>query len=168
MQRFARARTLVPLTHRRPWTEHLQFEGMFTGIVMPHLDDVPLHDTELVHVINFCARPGGHALIMGGTTDKLCTQVFEKQVALTACVKETIQDRVPLSIGTKAKRTEDSLSFTTATHDIGAAANLCLSHEPRDRLARFCDRPARGSCSEALNPPRPCTRQLRRRMRRSR
>ncbi len=102
----------------------MQFEGIWTPIVTPSNDDHSINDEALTQTVEYLIKGGVHGIISAGTTGEYYAQSFDERIFLAKKIKELIDGRVPMVMGTGALRTEESIEFAMAAKDIGADALL--------------------------------------------
>jgi len=102
----------------------VQFEGIYTPVVTPHLEDHSINKSAFGDVIEHLIEKGVHGLIIAGTTGEYYAQSMEERFELMALAKDIIANRLPLIIGTGAIRTEDSILYAKEAKRIGADALL--------------------------------------------
>ena len=102
----------------------MQFEGIWTPIVTPSHDDHSINEDALAQTVEYLIKGGVHGIITAGTTGEYYAQSHEERLHLARVIKQMIDGRVPLVMGTGALRTEESIEFAKAAKDIGADALL--------------------------------------------
>ncbi|MEM7596376.1 MAG: dihydrodipicolinate synthase family protein [Pseudomonadota bacterium] len=102
----------------------MQFEGIWTPIVTPSHDDHSINEDALAQTVEHLIKGGVHGIITAGTTGEYYAQSHEERLHLARVIKQMIDGRVPLVMGTGALRTEESIEFAKAAKDIGADALL--------------------------------------------
>ena len=102
----------------------MQFEGIWTPIITPHNDDFSINEAALADTVEYMIKGGVHGIITAGTTGEYYAQTFEERVHLAKTIKQMIDGRVPMVMGTGALRTEESIEFARAAKEIGADALL--------------------------------------------
>ena len=85
----------------------MQFEGIYTPIVTPYLEDFSLNERALKETVELLIKAGVHGLIVAGTTGEYYAQTVEERMDLMARMKKLVKGRLPLIVGTGAIRTED-------------------------------------------------------------
>lgn len=102
----------------------MQFNGIYTPVVTPYDDGFAIDYKALSRVVEHLIEAGVHGLIVAGTTGEYYAQTADERVELMTTMKDMIDGRVPLIVGTGAIRTEDSVVFAHAAREIGADAIL--------------------------------------------
>ena len=102
----------------------MRFEGIFTPLVTPYHDDFSLNETALAQTVEHLVTAGVHGIIVAGTTGEYYAQTPEERIDMMSRVRDLIDGRVPMIVGTGAIRTEDSVMFASAARDAGADAIL--------------------------------------------
>ncbi|SLN23556.1 4-hydroxy-tetrahydrodipicolinate synthase [Roseovarius litorisediminis] len=102
----------------------MQFEGIWTPVVTPYTDDFQINEQALADTVGLLIDKGVHGIIVSGTTGEYYAQSHEDRIWLMQRVRELINGRVPLVVGTGALRTEDSIEYAKAAKDICADAIL--------------------------------------------
>lgn len=102
----------------------MQFEGIYTPVVTPYHDDFSLNEDALKQTIEFLIESGVHGLIIAGTTGEYYAQSMDERLEMMDRASALIAGRVPMTIGTGAIRTEDSIIYALAAKKAGADALL--------------------------------------------
>jgi 4-hydroxy-tetrahydrodipicolinate synthase len=102
----------------------MRFDGIYTPIVTPHLENASIDHEALSAVIEHLIAAGVHGIVLAGTTGEYYAQTPEERVSLMDFARERIAGRVPLVVGTGAMRTEDSVAYAEAARAAGADAIL--------------------------------------------
>ena len=102
----------------------MQFEGIYTPVVTPYLDDFSLNRDALAQTIEHLIASGVHGIIVAGTTGEYYAQSMEERLEMMSISAEMIAGRVPMIVGTGAIRTEDSIVYANAAKKAGADALL--------------------------------------------
>jgi 4-hydroxy-tetrahydrodipicolinate synthase len=102
----------------------MQFEGIWTPIVTPSHDDHSINEEALAQTVEYLINGGVHGIISAGTTGEYYAQSHEERIHLAKVIKQMVDGRVPMVMGTGALRTEESIEFAKAAKEIGADALL--------------------------------------------
>ena len=102
----------------------MKFEGIYTPIVAPFLDDFTLNKDSMERTIKMLIEASVHGIIVAGTTGEYYAMTKKERVYLMGLAKEMIDGRLPMIIGTGAMRTEDSVEYARAAKSHGADALL--------------------------------------------
>ena len=102
----------------------MQFEGIYTPLVTPYLDDFSLNEAALAQTVEHLVTAGVHGIIVAGTTGEYYAQTYDERLDMMRRVKDLIAGRVPMIVGTGAIRTEDSIAYAQVAVDAGADALL--------------------------------------------
>ncbi|MEM9813788.1 MAG: dihydrodipicolinate synthase family protein [Pseudomonadota bacterium] len=102
----------------------MDFDGIYTPIVTPHLPDGTIDHVTFAMVAERLIAAGVHGIIVAGTTGEYYAQTMEERVALMRHAVEVIAGRVPVVVGTGAMRTEDAVALGEAARDAKADAIL--------------------------------------------
>lgn len=105
----------------------MRFEGIYTPIVTPHLDDHAIDRERFAEIAEFLIAAGVHGIVLAGTTGEYYAQSAEERFGLMTFAKNVIKGRLPLIIGTGAIRTEDSIIYAEAAKAAGADAIMIAS-----------------------------------------
>jgi len=105
----------------------MQFEGIYTPVVTPYNADFSFNEDKFNNTIEFLIDAGVHGLIVAGTTGEYYAQSMEERIELMRHTKKVIADRVPLIVGTRAIRTEDSIVYAGAR----AGWQVCAVYKAR-------------------------------------
>ncbi len=120
----------------------MQFEGIYTPIITPYHADFTVNEDALAATVEHLITSGVHGIIVAGTTGEYYAQTMEERLWLMARLRDLINGRVPMIIGTGAMRTEDSVAYATAAKSHGADAILVATPPyayPTDReIALHC------------------------------
>jgi len=107
----------------------MKFDGIYTPVITPHTGNFDIDQDKFVDTINMLIDAGVAGLIVAGTTGEYYAQTSDERIMLMGLAKSTINERVPLIVGTGAIRTEDSIFFAEQAKEIGADA-LLISTPP--------------------------------------
>ena len=102
----------------------MKFEGIYTPLVAPFLDDFTLNKDAMERTVNMLIKAGIHGIIIAGTTGEYYAMTKKERVYLMGVAKDMINGRLPMIIGTGAIRTEDSIEYARAAKSHGADALL--------------------------------------------
>lgn len=102
----------------------MQFEGIWTPIVTPSHADHTINEEALAQTVEHLINGGVHGIITAGTTGEYYAQSHDERLHLARLIKQMIDGRVPLVMGTGALRTDESIDFARAAKEIGADALL--------------------------------------------
>ena len=102
----------------------MQFEGIYTPVITPYHSDFSLNQDALEATINRLIEAGVHGLIIAGTTGEYYAQSSDERVEMMSVAHEIIAGRRPMTVGTGAIRTEDSILYAKAAKKAGADALL--------------------------------------------
>lgn len=102
----------------------MQFEGIYTPVVMPHRADHSIDQERFAEVIEFLIASGVHGLVIAGTTGEYYAQSAEERIEVMGLAGKLISGRLPMIVGTGAIRTEDSIIYAEAAKAAGADALL--------------------------------------------
>ena len=102
----------------------MRYEGIYTPIVTPYANDFSIDYATLADVVEHLVGAGVHGIIVAGTTGEYYAQTADERVAVMNAVADVLAGRLPLTVGTGAIRTEDSIFFAQAARDAGADALL--------------------------------------------
>ncbi|WP_037309039.1 dihydrodipicolinate synthase family protein [Ruegeria halocynthiae] len=104
-----------------------RFEGIYTPVVTPYLDDGGVNWDALAQVVEYLIANGVHGLITGGSTGENYAQTVAERLELARFTHEQVKGRLPLVVGTGAMLTSDSVALATGAREIGADAILLAS-----------------------------------------
>ncbi|MDF1720858.1 MAG: dihydrodipicolinate synthase family protein [Minwuia sp.] len=102
----------------------MQFEGIYTPVVMPHRADYSIDRDRFAEVLEFLIAAGVHGLVIAGTTGEYYAQTADERISVMGFAGEVIAGRLPMIVGTGAIRTEDSVIYAQAAKAAGADALL--------------------------------------------
>ncbi len=105
----------------------MRFEGIYTPIVTPHLDDHSIDRDRFAEVAEHLIAAGVHGIVLAGTTGEYYAQSPEERIELMGLAKSVIKGRLPLIVGTGAMRTEDSIMYAEHAKAAGADAIMIAS-----------------------------------------
>ncbi|WP_420395895.1 dihydrodipicolinate synthase family protein [Nioella sp.] len=108
-------------------TPIFRFEGIYTPVVTPFLDDYSVNWDALADVIDSLIEDGVHGLISGGSTGENYAQTVEERLEVARFTKDRIKGRLPLVVGTGAMMTPDSVALAAGAKEMGADALLLAS-----------------------------------------
>ncbi len=104
-----------------------KFEGIYTPIVTPHIEDYSVNWQALEEVIESLIDAGVHGLISGGSTGENYAQTVAERIEIAEFTHQKIKGRVPLVVGTGAMLTSDSIALAKAAREMRADAILLAS-----------------------------------------
>ena len=102
----------------------MKFEGIYTPLITPYLDDFSIDYEGLGTIIEHLVAAGVNGIISGGTTSEYFSQSAEERIALMRFVTQQTRGRVPVLAGVGALRTEEAVQFATQAKSIGVDAIL--------------------------------------------
>ena len=102
----------------------MNFAGIYTPVVTPYREDFSIDFDRLAEIVDFLIDGGVHGIISAGTTGEYYAQSMEERFELIKFIKQRINGRVSLTVGTGAIRTEDSIEYAKAAVEAGADALL--------------------------------------------
>jgi len=102
----------------------MKFEGIYTPLVAPFLDNFTLNKDAMERTVNMLIEAGIHGIIIASTTGEYYAMTKKERVYLMGVAKDMINGRLPMIIGTGAMRTEDSVEYARAAKSHGADALL--------------------------------------------
>ncbi len=105
----------------------MKFEGIYTPAITPLGPDGGIDRAGFAAVLESLIEAKVHGVIVGGSTGEYYAQTMQERIELAAYAKEVIGNRVSLTIGTGAIRTEDSVAYAVHAKEIGADAILVSS-----------------------------------------
>ena len=105
-------------------TPIFKFEGIYTPIITPLLQDGSFNHDALADQVEHLVGAGVHGIISGGSTGENYAQTVQERLALGQFVKERLAGRLPLILGTGAMRTADSVALAAGARAMGADAIL--------------------------------------------
>lgn len=105
-------------------TSKFTLEGIYTPVVTPTQADGSFDFDALANVVDHLVDQGVHGIISGGSTAENYAQSVEERIELARFIKDRLNGRLPLIVGTGAMRTPDSIALATAARDMGADAIL--------------------------------------------
>jgi 4-hydroxy-tetrahydrodipicolinate synthase len=106
----------------------MKFEGIYTPIITPYLDDFSIDYERLGEVTEFLIEAGVHGIICAGTTGEYYAQTKQERFDLMHFMQKKIDGRVTYIVGTGAIRTEESIEF--AQEAVSAKADAILVASP--------------------------------------
>jgi len=105
----------------------MKFEGIYTPIITPYLDDFSIDYDRLREVIEFLIKAGVHGIICAGTTGEYYAQTKRERFDLMHFMQKQIAGRVTYIVGTSAIRTEEAIEFAQEAVNVKADAILVAS-----------------------------------------
>ncbi|WP_159587678.1 dihydrodipicolinate synthase family protein [Chelativorans xinjiangense] len=105
-------------------TFRFTLEGIYTPVVTP-FDEKGAFDLDaLADVVEHLVEKGVHGIISGGSTAENYSQTVEERLLLTRFIKDRLDGRLPLIVGTGAMRTPDSVALAQGAREMEADAIL--------------------------------------------
>ena len=108
-------------------TPIFRFDGIYTPVVTPYLEDGSVNWDALSDVIAYLIEAGVNGLISGGSTGENYAQTIAERIEIAKFTQNQMKGRVPLVVGTGTMLTSDSIALATAARDMGADAILLAS-----------------------------------------
>ncbi|WP_404405193.1 dihydrodipicolinate synthase family protein [Pelagibacterium halotolerans] len=105
-------------------TFRFTLEGIYTPIVTPFGDNGAFDLDALADIVEHLVENGVHGIISGGSTAENYAQTVEERLELARFIKDRLNGRLPLIVGTGAMRTPDSIALAKGARDMGADALL--------------------------------------------
>jgi 4-hydroxy-tetrahydrodipicolinate synthase len=105
----------------------MKFEGIYTPIITPYLDDFSIDFDRLREVTEFLIKAGVHGIICAGTTGEYYAQTKQERFDLMHFMQKQIAGRVTYIVGTGAIRTEEAIEFAKEAMSAKADAILVAS-----------------------------------------
>ena len=102
----------------------MKFEGIITPVVTAFDADYSINRNQFASTIDFLIESGVHGIVVAGTTGEYYVQTVEERIEMMKLAKDVINGRLPLTVGTGAIRTEDSVHFAEQAKSVGADALL--------------------------------------------
>ena len=102
----------------------MKFEGIITPVVTAFDADYSINRNQFASTIEFLIESGVHGIVVAGTTGEYYVQTVEERIEMMKLAKDVINGRLPLTVGTGAIRTEDSVHFAEQAKSVGADALL--------------------------------------------
>ena len=102
----------------------MRFEGIYTPVITPFHADHSIDYEGLGVMIEHLVDSGVHGVVLAGTTGEYYAQTTEERIELMQRVRDLVGDRLPLTVGVGALRTEDAAHFAEAARAAGADAIL--------------------------------------------
>lgn len=108
-------------------TPMFNFDGIWTPVVTPLNADGSVRWDGLADIIDFLIDKGVHGLITGGSTGENYAQTVAERIEIAKFTHTRIKGRMPLTMGTGAMLTSDSIALAEAAKEIGCDAILLAS-----------------------------------------
>jgi len=105
----------------------MKFEGIYTPVITPYLEDFSIDYERLAEVVDFLIDAGVHGIISAGTTGEYYAQSLDERFELMKFIHHRIAGRTSFIVGTGAIRTEESIEYARAAAELGADALLVAS-----------------------------------------
>ena len=105
-------------------TPRLTFEGIYTPVITPYDADGAVMWDALARIIDHLVESGINGVISGGSTGENYTQTAAERLELARFTHDALAGRLPLTVGTGAMRTPDSLALAEGAAKLGASAIL--------------------------------------------
>lgn len=99
-------------------------EGIYTPVVTPMQADGSFDLEALANVVEHLVDKGVHGIISGGSTAENYAETVEERLELARFIKDRLDGRLPLIVGTGAMRTPDSIALASGAREMGADAIL--------------------------------------------
>ncbi len=81
----------------------------------------------LANLIEWQLANGTHGVSIGGSTGEPGAQSIEERIAAIRTVTETVNDRVPVVVGTGTAQLHETIELTAAAVDLGIDASLIIT-----------------------------------------
>lgn len=103
------------------------FTGCATALITPFLPNNAIDEASLRQLILHQIQNGIDALVVLGTTGEPCTlSMAQREQVITAAI-DTVQNRIPIIVGTGANDTRKAIEYTRQAKDLGAHGQLCVT-----------------------------------------
>jgi len=102
----------------------MHFEGIYTPLVTPYHDDFTVNHAALAQTVDHLIAVGVHGIIVAGSTGEYYAQSMDERMELMKTCAKLIDGRVPMTVGTGAIRTEESIEYAKAAKAVGADSLL--------------------------------------------
>ncbi|MBI1905004.1 MAG: dihydrodipicolinate synthase family protein [Rhodocyclales bacterium] len=99
-------------------------EGIYTPVVTPMQSGGSFDLDALADLLEALVANGVHGIISGGSTAENYAETVEERLELARFIKDRLNGRLPLIVGTGAMRTPDSIALATGAREMGADAIL--------------------------------------------
>jgi 4-hydroxy-tetrahydrodipicolinate synthase len=100
------------------------FQGVYTAIVTPFLDDGRIDEEALRRLVDFQITEGVQGLVPMGTTGESPTVNHNEHIAIIRIVIDQTSGRVPVIAGTGSNSTLEAIELTRQAKMLGATATL--------------------------------------------
>lgn len=101
-----------------------KLDGIHTPVITPMHADGRFDLDALADLVDDLVAKGVHGLISGGSTGENYAETVEERLQLARFIKERLKGRLPLTVGTGAMRTPDSIALAQGARELGADAIL--------------------------------------------
>ncbi len=102
----------------------MRFEGIYTPIITPFLEDGAVDWDSYAEVIEWQIENGVTGIIAGGSTGEFYAMSKEERIQQFKFAADRIDDRVELMAGVNDIRVDECLAITAAARDAGAQSLL--------------------------------------------
>jgi len=102
----------------------MKFHGIHTPVITPYHDDYSINEAAFEAILEKLIADGVHGIIIGGTTGEYYAQTLEERIRMLRLGCTIVDNRLPVTGGTGALRTEDSVLLAKAAKDAGVDAIL--------------------------------------------
>jgi 4-hydroxy-tetrahydrodipicolinate synthase len=100
------------------------FEGVYTALVTPFLEDGSVDEASLRKLVNFQIEEGVQGLVPMGTTGESPTLSHDEHIDIIRLVVQHAAGRVPVIAGAGSNSTQEAIDLSTRSKESGVAATL--------------------------------------------
>jgi len=101
--------------------------GSIAPLMTPFKREGAVDHAGLTNLVNWQLASGTHGISIGGSTGEPSAQTIEERADAIRTVAATIDDRVPLVVGTGSTKLDETLELTAAGRDAGIDAALIIT-----------------------------------------
>jgi 4-hydroxy-tetrahydrodipicolinate synthase len=104
-----------------------EIRGSIVPLMTPFTDDGAVDHESLANLVEWQLANGTHGVSIGGSTGEPGAQSLEERVAAIKTVTETVNDRVPVVVGTGTAQLHETIELTAAAVELGIDASLIIT-----------------------------------------
>ena len=104
-----------------------EIRGSIVPLMTPFTPDGAVDHESLANLVEWQLASGTHGVSIGGSTGEPGAQSIEERIAAIKTVTETVNDRVPVVVGTGTAQLHETLELTAAAVELGIDASLIIT-----------------------------------------
>ncbi|MCU1416704.1 MAG: 2,4-dihydroxyhept-2-ene,7-dioic acid aldolase [Schumannella sp.] len=104
-----------------------EIRGSIVPLMTPFTEEGAVDHESLKNLVEWQLANGTHGVSIGGSTGEPGAQSIEERIAAVKTVTETVNDRVPVVVGTGTAQLHETIELTAAAVELGIDASLIIT-----------------------------------------